>query len=123
MLEHPNDDVLSDYAIDPSLVDDAAAVEVHLAGCDPCSRRLAGIEAMEKLLADRDSWPAPEREATARIRKLLSAASARNLREDADADALLTKLIDEFLALVPRMLNVSATPGELELELSPSREG
>lgn len=98
MLEHPSDDVLSDYAIDPSLVDDPAAVEVHLAGCEPCSSRLAGIEALEKLLADRDSWPAPEGKATARARQLLSAAAARNRREDADADALLTKLVDGFLA-------------------------
>jgi tetratricopeptide (TPR) repeat protein len=98
LLEHPSDDVLSDYAIERSLVDDPAAVEVHLAGCGPCSKRLAGIEAAEKLLADSDSWPAPEGEALARTRQLLSAASARNRSEEAEADALLTKLIDEFLA-------------------------
>lgn len=98
MLEHPSDDVLSDYAIERSLVDDPTAVEAHLAGCEPCSKRLSGIEALEKLLADRYSWPASEGEPPARTRQLLSEASARNRREDAEADALLTKLIDEFLA-------------------------
>jgi anti-sigma factor ChrR (cupin superfamily) len=97
LLEHPTDDVLTDYAIDRSLVEDAAGVDMHLAACEPCRKRLEELEAIEKLLADPYSW-SPVEGAPDRNREVLSAAAARRRREDAEADALLAKLIEEFLA-------------------------
>jgi tetratricopeptide (TPR) repeat protein len=95
--EHPTEDLLSTYALDPSLVEDAARLDAHLAGCPPCRERLAAIRDFEQLLAEPESWSDAGVAPLLPARRTLSAVSARNRREDADADALLTPVVDRFL--------------------------
>ncbi len=92
---HPSEQLLSAYALDPADVEDAAEIEAHLADCPSCRQQVEDFREIEALLAEPESWAdnppayAPER---------LSAISARNRREDAEADALLTATLDRFLA-------------------------
>lgn len=92
---HPNDELLSAYALDPSSAEGAAELKTHLADCAPCRQRLDGFLEIEALLAQPESW---EEDEPALAPLALSAASARNRREDAEADALLTPMLDRFLA-------------------------
>ena len=99
MLEHPNDHLLLMYALDPSLVEGIGELETHLTRCGPCGERLADVRAVDALIADDGSWPDPAEEAVPLPAfSALSAAAARKRREDSEADALLTPLLDRFLS-------------------------
>ncbi|HEX6100985.1 MAG TPA: hypothetical protein VF432_32000 [Thermoanaerobaculia bacterium] len=98
MLEHPSEDLLSNYALDPSLAEGVAKLEAHLAGCAPCRERLVVIRETEELFGQQDSWPDARDTAPLPESGALSATMARNRREDAEADARLTPLVEKFLA-------------------------
>jgi tetratricopeptide (TPR) repeat protein len=93
---HPSDDLLSTYALDPSLVDAVTELEDHLDRCEACGRRLEEFSAIEALLAEPESWPGegPPPQAP----RALVEIAARDRREDAEADAMLAPLLDRFLA-------------------------
>jgi tetratricopeptide (TPR) repeat protein len=86
------------YALDPSLTDGVAELESHLAGCDPCRKQLDDIRAVDALIADEDSWPDADHAISLSGYRTLSEAAARKRREDAEADALLTPLLERFLS-------------------------
>ena len=98
MPDHPTDELLSAYALDSSLVPDAAELEEHLDNCEPCRHRLAGIQSIETLLTEEASWLDSEDVAIPRPPRALSEIAARNRREDAEADAMLTPLVERFLS-------------------------
>lgn len=98
MPEHPSEALLSTYALDPSLVEDAGGLDAHLAGCAACRERLAVIREEDQLFADVESWRDAGKAVTLSDLRALSAAAARDRREDADADAMLTPLLERFLA-------------------------
>ncbi len=90
-MDHPSDDLLSAYALDPVLVPDRTALEGHVMLCKPCSDRLAEIRAFDARLEDEDNYPDeddPEGDG-------LRAAAAQTAREDAEADELLGTLLEE----------------------------
>lgn len=92
---HPNDELLSAYALDPSSVEEAGELEAHLLRCGPCRRRLDEFCEIEALLAQPESWVEDE---PARAPLALSAKAARNRREDAEAEELLAPMLERFLA-------------------------
>lgn len=92
---HPNDELLSAYALDPSSVEEAGELEAHLAHCAPCRQRLDEFCEIEALLARPESWAEDE---PARAPLALSAKAARNRREDAEAEELLAPMLERFLA-------------------------
>jgi tetratricopeptide (TPR) repeat protein len=98
LLEHPAEDLLLTYALDPSLVASAAELEGHLAGCGPCRERLAAIREDDELLGEEDSWPDSEEVVRRAAFNVLSAIATRNRREDAEADAMLSAKLGRFLA-------------------------
>lgn len=98
MPEHPSEERLSSYALDPSLVEDPGGLDAHLAACAPCRERLAVIREEEQLFADAASWPDAVPARPLPDLRALSAARARDRREDARADALLTPVVERFLA-------------------------
>lgn len=94
---HPHDELLSAYALHPSVIEDSAELEVHLADCAPCRARLDDFREIEALLAEPETWTGPGDIPPAPAPEALSAIAARNRREDAEADALLTPLLNRFL--------------------------
>jgi len=96
--EHPNDHLLLMYALDPSFTDGVVELEAHLAGCEPCRKRLDDIREVDALIADEDSWPDADHAISLSGYRMLSEAAARKRREDAEADAMLTSMLDRFLS-------------------------
>jgi tetratricopeptide (TPR) repeat protein len=96
---HPSEDLLSTYALDEALVEDRAELEAHLDGCAPCQARLAALLEIERLFGNEDAWTdvgvVPMRPPGQRA---LSAIAARDRREDAEADALLTPILERFIS-------------------------
>ncbi len=90
-MDHPSDDLLTSYVLDPLLVPDRAALEAHLDGCADCRARLAEARAFESLLQDEASWP--DDEATPIGMELRASAAAR-AEEDEEAAALLDRVLD-----------------------------
>lgn len=90
-MDHPADDLLTSYVLDPLLVPDRAALEAHLEACTECRARLAEARAFESLLQDDASWP--EEEATPLGMELRASAAAR-AEEDEEAAALLDRVLD-----------------------------
>jgi tetratricopeptide (TPR) repeat protein len=97
LLEHPHEDLLLSYALAPSDVAEAAALEAHLAACAPCRKQFADIREDDALMAENYSWPEgwDELPLDAPRRK---AAAARDRREDAEAEAMLSGRLERFLA-------------------------
>jgi len=89
-VDHPSDDLLSAYALDPVLVPDRAALEAHLPLCRPCSDRLAEIRAFDARLEDDDAHPQVPDPDGSRFR----ATAAQTAREDLEAEELLRELLD-----------------------------
>lgn len=98
MPDHPSDEVLASYAVDPSRVEEDAELEAHLAGCASCRKQLDELHSIEAVLAESEAWLDPDDGAPVRAPAKLSAAAARNRREDAEADALLTTILERFLS-------------------------
>lgn len=99
MHDHPSEEQLAEYALDPSLTDAAEELAAHLDRCGPCRERLADIRSFDGLLVEEESWRGIEELGrTPTAPPALSAAAARNAREDAEADARLSQLIDTFVA-------------------------
>lgn len=98
MPEHPSEDLLSSYALDPSLVEDAAELEAHLAGCLSCRQQVAGMRSFEEVVGNRESWSRSKDAAPVSAPAFLSAAAARSRREDAEAEAMLKPLLERFLS-------------------------
>jgi len=55
-MDHPSDDVLNRYALDPALVASAPEIEHHLASCQHCRSELDRIREFDARLAERDAW-------------------------------------------------------------------
>jgi len=89
-VEHPDDELLSAYALDPMLVTDRDAVEGHLASCDDCRQRLADIRAFETKLADDDVWEEDGDDRGYELRRIAD----QTAREDVEAEAQLKDLLD-----------------------------
>lgn len=91
-VEHPGEDLLTTYSIDPALVPDRAELEVHLRTCTACEAQLAEIRAFEALLADDASWPSEEDPdvAPAALREI----AVRTRREDEEAEELLRPFLE-----------------------------
>jgi tetratricopeptide (TPR) repeat protein len=87
-VEHPSDDLLTSYVLDPQLVGDRTALEAHLETCAECRARLAEARSFESLLHDDASWPDEEVEVD------LRASAAARAQEDADAAVLLERVLD-----------------------------
>lgn len=98
MPEHPSEDLLSSYALDPSLVEDAAELEAHLAGCFSCRQQVAGMRSFEEVVGNRESWSRSKDAAPVTAPAYLSATAARSRREDAEAEAMLKPLLERFLS-------------------------
>lgn len=98
MPDHPSDELLAAYALDPSLTEGAADVASHLEECARCREQLAELRDIDALLADEESWPGvlefPRRTGF----RALSDMAARNRREDAEADERLSRLVEKFVA-------------------------
>ncbi len=91
---HYGDDVLSVYALAPSLTGDAEAIGQHLTGCHECRGRLQFIDELDDAFRDPEMWAAVDLLQT-RPRRI-EAAMAEHLRiekEDSDAEALLEPLL------------------------------
>lgn len=86
------------YALDRSLVERAAELEAHLAGCAPCRERLADIREIDELLAEEDSWPDAGDVVPLPGCQPVQRVAARQRREDAEADALLSGWLERFLS-------------------------
>ncbi len=98
MLEHPDEDLLLMYALDPSDVEEAAELEAHLGGCEPCRELLADIREDDGLFTQKDSWLEGWETAPPRTARAMRSVAARNRREDAEAEAMLSGWLDRFLA-------------------------
>lgn len=88
-MEHPTDDLLSEYALDPALVSHRDALEAHLDECSDCRRRLDSTRAFDALLEDADSWPNESLE----LRDTLLRLAERSRREDDEAEELLRPVL------------------------------
>jgi tetratricopeptide (TPR) repeat protein len=98
LSEHPTDDLLSAYAHDPSPAAGAAELEAHLEACPPCQKLLNELRAIEALLGEEDSWQTdPVDIAPPPAVRALSAMAAHNRREDAEAEAMLSPLLNRFI--------------------------
>lgn len=98
MPDHPSEELLAAYALDPSLTEGAAEVRSHLEACARCREQLAELRDIDALLADEESWPGvPEFPRRAGF-QALSETAARNQREDAEADERLSRLVEKFVA-------------------------
>lgn len=98
MPDHPTEERLAAYALDPTLAKGAADLEAHLEACAACRERLAAIREIDALLADPESWLPVQELAPRAGLQALSEIAARNRREDAEADARLGRLIEKFVA-------------------------
>ena len=91
-MEHPSDDLLSAYALDPILVPERDTLEGHLASCGDCRQRLADIRTFESQLADdEDVWPIESGDDRGNQLQLIADQIAR---EDAEAETLLKDLLE-----------------------------
>jgi len=93
-MPHISETVLARYVLDPRLVDNAAAIESHLAVCIECRRTAEAIASFDETLADVDAWTGM-REDTAsdafdELRKFAAASAA----EDVEAQGLLKEFDD-----------------------------
>lgn len=81
MNDHPSEDVLSGYVLDPSLVTGREQLENHLDACMRCREHVDAIRAFDAALKDEDSWPEESADLNALLRQ---DAIARRENEEAD---------------------------------------
>lgn len=93
MVQHPPEEILSSYVLDPALVFDREALEMHLGSCETCRRAVAGMRAFDELLAEEESWGGTEESAAAGPGLSLRQLAAQNVAEDAEAEELLASLL------------------------------
>lgn len=86
-MEHPSDELLSAYALDPILAAERTVLEEHLADCGECRQRLSEIRAFEQQLANDLVWDDERADELRRI-------ADQTAREDAEAEALLADLLE-----------------------------
>ena len=90
-MNHPNEDLLTMYTVEPALVPERAELEAHLRACTECQAVLADIREFEALLADEMSWPEAE---PAVPPPALREMAARARWEDEEAERLLAPWLD-----------------------------
>lgn len=88
-MDHPSDDVLSLYVLDPSLVTGRGELATHLDSCSQCRGQVDAIRAFDALLEDEDSWP----EESLDIDALLGQ-DATEKRESEEAEQLLRSVLE-----------------------------
>jgi tetratricopeptide (TPR) repeat protein len=94
-VEHPSDELLSAYALDPILAVERTALEEHLACCDECRKRLAEIRAFDQQLANDLVWDEETGDERADERAdELRRIAGQTAREDVEAEVLLKDLLD-----------------------------
>ncbi len=94
-MMHVDPDDLLRYRVEPSLLEDPAAVACHLETCQSCGRELAAIDEEERALRDETTWSivaATHAPPSARLQEAL-ALRKRMDRENALARRLLEKLL------------------------------
>jgi tetratricopeptide (TPR) repeat protein len=101
-MTHVDSDDLLRYRVEPSLLEDPAAVAGHLRTCETCSRELAAIDAEERALRDETTWAivaATHAPPSARLQEAL-ALRKRMDQENALARRLLEKLLRPSFRLI-----------------------
>ncbi|MEA2165025.1 MAG: hypothetical protein QOK37_3152 [Thermoanaerobaculia bacterium] len=94
-MSHYTEDQLSDYALRRDAVNDARAVEEHLAGCPECREALDLIESFDEALRDPLPWELADAMSARRAAPPELLAKARAVaQEDAYARQLVMPLVD-----------------------------
>src|SRR5438270_7774778 len=94
-MAHVTEEKLLRYAIDRALVDDAEAIERHLAECAECRDAMESIRLFDAALRDPESWiDAPSSPGFEELRRLAENVGA----EDAEARELLAEFEDASAA-------------------------
>src|SRR5258706_8541816 len=92
-MNHIDDDVLSDYGLDPDSVEDRAAVEAHLEECEVCRDGALAYREIDAALRGPQTWTTVDGvlNRTARLEEILGY-RRRNEEEERDARALLARV-------------------------------
>jgi tetratricopeptide (TPR) repeat protein len=99
-MTHYDDDELAQYAFDPEGVPDRETIEAHLRDCPSCTSQLAFIRTIDSGLKDEESWDIANSIGVGLDVSRLVELAGRVDAEDAEAEALLTPLLESPLRFV-----------------------
>jgi tetratricopeptide (TPR) repeat protein len=91
---HLDDEILIDYADDPSSVPNRAAVEAHLDACAACWTKLDDFRLLAEAMRDEETWWITREIADEGRAQALRKAVAGRATEDEEAERLLRPLLD-----------------------------
>jgi tetratricopeptide (TPR) repeat protein len=93
-MEHPTEEQLAEYALDPDGSAGRAGIEEHVADCPRCSSTLTFIRSVDATLTDPDTWAMAD-SSEAAAREELRQIAGRAAEEDEAAEELLHGMLGE----------------------------